>query len=124
MVSLIPRRFPKPKTPPRKSGFRKWEAEADRLKKTTSLGAALHQLIERLGYTTRLQEQQAVEVWAEVVGETIAKVTEPVSVADGVLTVKVNNPTWRNELTYLKPDILTKLNHRLARKVVSDIVFK
>ena len=124
MVSLIPRRFPKPKTPPRKSGFRKWEAEADRLKKTTSLGAALHQLIERLGYTTRLQEQQAVEVWAEVVGETIAKVTEPVSVADGVLTIKVNNPTWRNELTYLKPDILTKLNRRLARKVVSDIVFK
>jgi predicted nucleic acid-binding Zn ribbon protein len=124
MVSLIPRPFPKPKTPPRKSGFRKWEAEADRLKKTTSLGAALHQLIERLGYTTRFQEQQAVEVWAEVVGETIAKVTEPVSVADGVLTIKVNNPTWRNELTYLKPDILTKLNRRLARKVVSDIVFK
>ena len=46
-----------------------------------------------------------------------------VSIKRGKLFVRVKTPTWRNELVFLKSEIISKLNRRVGKKVVKDIVF-
>ena len=108
----------------RLEGFLKWEAEAPRKEGDQLLGAALAHLIDRLGYGERLNEQRALEVWAGVVGEQIAKVAKPKLIKDGELEVKVSNAAWRQEMIYLSADILKRLNIALGSKLVKSIRFR
>jgi len=103
---------------------RRREPEIPRLEKTSSAGAVISQLIERMGATDRIRQQRAVLIWAETVGEKIAAVAEAESIDHGKLKVRVSSPTWRNELVYLKKEIRDQLNGRLGETVVSDIVFR
>lgn len=114
-----------PKNPSKKrlEGFLKWEAEAPRLDCNVLLGAALGRLIDRLGYSERLAEQEALHIWATIVGEQIASVTTARLIKDGVLKVEVSNPSWKQELGYLSPEIVARLNTRLGRPLVLAIRF-
>ncbi len=113
------------KNPSRKrlEGFLKWENETPRLQNEQVLGSALGRLVDYLGLAGRLREQRVLEVWPEVVGETIAAVTKARSIKDGVLTVEVINPSWRQELSYISSDILTKLNRTMGKSLVKRLKF-
>ncbi len=102
--------------------YRQWEKAAPR-DGVSNLGTAAHRLIDALGLTERFREQQAVIRWPQVVGEKIARISEAMSIADGVLTVKVNSAAWRQELHYLKLSIIKSLNYDLRKEVVRDIKF-
>ncbi len=116
--------FPeKKKTRKRLYGYLKWEKEASRIDRQASLGEALRKLFDRFGYTDRIREQQAVIIWKDTVGKEIAAATEAVGIKRGVLRVKVQDPVWRNELTYLREEIRSKLNRAIGYTVVSDIKF-
>jgi len=116
------RRDPDPK-PRRLRGYRKWEAEAQRQSGTVSVRRAIDTLICHLGYEERLREQTALDVWDRVVGPEIARAAKPHSIKNGILKIKVTNSVWRNELTYIKEDIRSRMNAELERPVVSDIKF-
>lgn len=107
----------------RLSGYRKWEAETPRHAGIASLDTVMTDLVDKLGFEDKLSEQRALSQWTEAVGEKIAKETEPISMLNGILKVKVRTPAWRQELTFLKEDIRRKLNKELGKKVVSDIKF-
>lgn len=70
------------------------------------------------------EEHQALGVWGSVVGETIAKMTEVDKFARGILYVHVLNPSWRNELSFRKKNIVSGLNEAVGRVLVKDIVFR
>ncbi len=80
-------------------------------------------MLERYGLAQRAKEIAALNLWAEVVGEKIAKVTEAKDVREGRLFVKVENSVWRNELYYIKQELIKELNLRLGQNIVNDIVF-
>ena len=87
------------------------------------IGGALKKLIKSNNLEKGLEEQKAVDVWEKVVGEKINENTEPISIENGVLSVKTSNPSWSQELQLQKPHILKKLNNRLNKKVIKDIRF-
>tara|TARA_B100000676_G_C17937971_1_gene764711 strand:- start:8 stop:283 length:276 start_codon:yes stop_codon:yes gene_type:complete len=87
------------------------------------IGGALKKLIKSNNLEKGLEEQKAVDVWEKVVGERINENTEPISIENGVLSVKTSNPSWSQELQLQKPHILKKLNNRLNKKVIKDIRF-
>lgn len=62
-------------------------------------------------------------VWSKVVGPALADKTEPLSIRDNVILVKVSDPTWAHELTYLKEEMLDKLNREMKGKTITDIRF-
>ena len=88
-----------------------------------SLGNVLNRLLERYGLAQRAQEITALNLWPEIVGEKIARVTEARDVREGRLFVRVENSVWRNELYYIKQNIIQELNLRLGQNVIYDIVF-
>lgn len=104
-------------------GYRKWEQEAPRLSNSKTAGSVIQNLLDQLGVRDQVEESKVVLIWPEVVGQTIARVTEAQAIEHGVLTVKVSNATWRHELTYLKREITTNLNRALGKSLVSDIKF-
>jgi len=90
----------------------------------SSIASALTRVLGHFGLADKVQEYAVVECWPSVVGEQIAKVTVAEKIAGGKLYVAVSNPVWRNELVFLKKDLIVKLNREMRKDVVTDIVFK
>ncbi|MBF0179132.1 MAG: DUF721 domain-containing protein [Magnetococcales bacterium] len=51
--------------------------------------------------------------WSRCVGARVARHSEPQTLRNGLLTVRVDSSVWLTELTYLAPGILEKLRERL-----------
>ncbi|MBW1696428.1 MAG: DUF721 domain-containing protein [Deltaproteobacteria bacterium] len=64
----------------------------------------------------------AVSSWSGTVGPKIAKVSRAVRLTDGKLFVEVKAPAWKQELLLKKRNILKKINQRLGKNIVSDMV--
>jgi predicted nucleic acid-binding Zn ribbon protein len=95
---------------------------ADRFQSTSDV---LPKIMQRLGLRERLHEVEVVEAWHNIVGEFIAAHSNPVALRDGVLYVRVLQPTLHYELDQVsKTDILRKLKRRFGTKVIRDIRFR
>jgi predicted nucleic acid-binding Zn ribbon protein len=87
------------------------------------IGQIIHQFIQSIGISERIEENLAIAYWDRVVGKEISEQTEPYKISEGILFVKVSDPSWRNELQFFKNDIINKLNKILKNKTVKDIKF-
>jgi predicted nucleic acid-binding Zn ribbon protein len=67
---------------------------------------------------------EAINKWEEIVGPTIAAVTEPERISHGTLVVRVNSSVWKYELTMRKAEILEKVREKIGTVDVKDIQWK
>ena len=88
-----------------------------------SLKIAIDAMLRKFGIDNAIAQNNALNMWNEIVGETVAKKTEPDRVEHGVIVVKVSSPTWRQELYFQKKEIIKKLNNKIGKKVIRDIRF-
>jgi predicted nucleic acid-binding Zn ribbon protein len=87
------------------------------------IGAPLKKFLKSAGLEKGIAQQGAMDIWADVVGESVSKKTETVGVEHGTLIVKTDTPAWRQELQFQKKQIIEKLNKKLNKKVIKDIRF-
>ena len=80
---------------------------------------AVRAAVERSAPRTGLAAAQTV--WAEVVGEAIAAVAEPVAEREGVLTIHCQSATWAQELSLMEGELLRRLNERLGERSPSAL---
>jgi predicted nucleic acid-binding Zn ribbon protein len=88
------------------------------------IGQSLQRLIADMGIGERLLEQRAMLLWDEVVGLEIAQAARPDRMARGNLHVRVKTATWRHTLLFHREEIRRKLNDRLGKETVRQIVLK
>ncbi|NOZ04604.1 MAG: DUF721 domain-containing protein [FCB group bacterium] len=88
-----------------------------------SIKQALDNFLKTAGIEKAVNQNLALVHWNAVVGPVIAQKTEAVSIEHGVLVVKTQSPTWRQELQFKKQEILMKLNKQLGKNIVKDIRF-
>ena len=88
-----------------------------------SLKIAIDSMLKRFGIDNAIAQNKALIIWNEIVGDTVAKNTQPDRVEHGVIIVKVSSPTWRQELYFKKKEIIQKINNTLGKKVIRDIRF-
>jgi len=74
-----------------------------------------------VGLRGGLDEDRVKEAWSSLVGELLAKQTEPVSLRRGCLTLRVLQPAMRYHLEQLKPSLLGKLQRELGQDQVSSL---
>jgi predicted nucleic acid-binding Zn ribbon protein len=84
----------------------------------------LGRLTKRMGIAARLENEKAVVLWGEAVGQGIARKARATSVRDGILFVTVQNSMWLQELALLKESIISKINSQVGSDVIEDIVFR
>ena len=70
----------------------------------------------------KFEEMEVIAQWPDVVGRQIASHTHAVSCEGGKLFVEVDSASWRQELFYMKVDILKRLNHGAGQEIVQDII--
>ena len=87
------------------------------------IAGALKKFIKKQGIENEINQQKAIDVWAEAVGKKIKEHTEPVDVRFGVLTVKTSSPVWRQELQFQKKSIVDSINKRLKKATIKDVRF-
>lgn len=85
---------------------------------------AIDAVVQQLGLGTRLKQYDVLDLWPEIVGEQIAGIARAERIDRGVLTVRVSRATWRNELLFLKSDLLAKINKQMNGEIVHDIIFR
>jgi len=88
-----------------------------------SLGNSISALLKTYGIEKKVKEYQVIVEWPEIVGKKITEVTNTQKVVDGILFIKVKNSTWRQELFFLKPELLQKISKKIGPGIIADIRF-
>lgn len=89
-----------------------------------SFGTILSSVAKQLGLETRLVELRIQQQWPALVGEPIASHTWPVQIRFHKLYLLVENSVWLQQLTFLKPALLAKLNAEAGSEFLTDIVLR
>tara|TARA_B110000503_G_scaffold139367_1_gene227599 strand:- start:346 stop:636 length:291 start_codon:yes stop_codon:yes gene_type:complete len=88
----------------------------------------LKQLVDKMlrsyGLGDKLDEMSLVKSWEELVGKMIANHTQEIYFNKGVLFVRLDSSTLRQELSYVKSDLIQRLNEKAGKAMVKDIHLK
>ena len=88
------------------------------------IGSVLEKVIAQLGLGKRVREEEILRAWEEIVGPFIAQHSVPQRLVEGVLHIRVLQPSMLYELDRtLRTDILAKLKARFGR-TVRDVKFR
>lgn len=90
----------------------------------SSISEILCETTNKLRMGDKLKRYSLWDRWPEIVGKDIARHARPVRWRGNVLVVRVEHPTWIQELGFLKPEILEKLRGSLKGAPIKDIRFE
>jgi predicted nucleic acid-binding Zn ribbon protein len=94
------------------------------MKRPATVAELLTEIFQDKPTGMRLKEGKIWLVWEKSVGEQIAARARPAGFRDGTLTVIVDNAPWMQQLTYLKKQIIARLNESIGEEMVKDIYLK
>jgi predicted nucleic acid-binding Zn ribbon protein len=89
-----------------------------------SFSTILSGLAKRLGLQSHLFELRLQQHWRDIIGEPIGSHTWPAQVRFKKLYLIVRNSVWLQQLVFLKPTLLAKLNERAGSEALTDIAFR
>ncbi|MEW6247337.1 MAG: DUF721 domain-containing protein [Nitrospirota bacterium] len=89
-----------------------------------SLESILGGMARRLGLDAKLAEFRLRRRWGEIVGLQIAAHTRPDHIRFKKLYLLVRDSVWLHQLTFLKPDLLARINAEAGGEAVTDIVLR
>jgi len=75
----------------------------------------------RWGLENPLEISRIFGSWKEIVGDQVAARCEPASLGHGVLKVWAASAPWANEMKYLAPEVIRRVNAGVGREVVREL---
>ena len=69
-------------------------------------------------------EHKALQLWSNVVGPGVNRMTTERYVDDGVITVKISSAALRNDLMLSRSSIINSLNNLEGKPVIKEIIFR
>jgi predicted nucleic acid-binding Zn ribbon protein len=88
------------------------------------LSEFLPDLLDELNLSDKIIEQKAILLWSRVVGKEVKKHTKPYTIENGILVVLVDNSAWMSELTFLRTEIIKKLNELISASSANQAASK
>ncbi|MCX8072548.1 MAG: DUF721 domain-containing protein [Candidatus Binatia bacterium] len=88
----------------------------------TPLAETLRGILRRLDAEQNLDVYRLFAQWEAVVGQQIARRVQPLELRNGVLLLLAASATWRQELEFLKPQLLDSINAHVGPGRVRDLV--
>ena len=88
------------------------------------LGSVIRDMLKHHRLETDTSLIRVWDIWEEAVGEVIAANTRPAAFKENLLIVNATSSSWLQQLRFLKPEIIQKINHALGDVPVKDIKFK
>ena len=94
------------------------------MKKPQSIHSILEKTLKNLEIDIPLKTYSILGAWNEIVGESVGVQTQPRSIRNRILFIDVSHSTWMQQLQFLKPTLLEKINTFLGEPLIQDIRFK
>ena len=94
------------------------------MKNPQSIRSILEKTVKTLEIDVPLKTYSILGAWKEIVGESVAGHSQPHSIRNRILLIDVTHPTWMQQLQFLKPTLLEKVNTFLGESLIQDIRFK
>lgn len=88
-----------------------------------SLGDVLQAALRNIGHEIRILRQQAIEVWPDAVGDSLANHCCAVGWQGDALVVEVIDSVWLQELSLLQERLIAAVNARLSKPIVLELRF-
>jgi predicted nucleic acid-binding Zn ribbon protein len=88
------------------------------------LSSTIEKILNDRGWGAKLKEYRVFSLWQKAVGPGIARHAQPASIRGKRLTVMVDSSAWMQQLSLLKPEILSRVNDRLGTDGVESITLK
>ncbi|MGH7230214.1 MAG: DciA family protein [Nitrospiraceae bacterium] len=90
----------------------------------TPLASTLSAIARQYGLNAKLLEHRLQRRWSDIVGEQIATHTRPDTIRFRKLYLITENSVWLQQLMFLKPSLLEKINAAAGSAIISDIVLR
>lgn len=94
-----------------------------RRKKTLSIKELLPSALDEIGASSKLSEQHILQAWEKYFGSSIRSFVSKIYINRGVLYVKINSSTIKNELFIQRESIVKKLNGEVQQDIIKTLKF-
>ena len=88
------------------------------------IGDALKQFVQSSKIKNGIRAAQIEEVWAEIMGTTIAKYTNKIYIFDKKLFIETNVGPLKNELGFQKVQIIERVNEKMGENMINEVIIK
>lgn len=86
-----------------------------------SIGDVLTLFIRENGMEQHFLEKEAVRLWPEVMGPTVARLTRSVEMDRGTLRVRISSAALRSQLFDCRHQLIARINEAAGRNIIQDI---
>lgn len=86
-----------------------------------SMQGALQETLQRQGLGHILHEFRLRKSWTDLMGEKASRIAELDSLKEGVLSIRVADAAWRNELHYQREALRRRANQLLGVSLIKDV---
>ena len=90
-------------------------------RKVTPLGMLVGEIVSELGISEKIVECEALLVWNDVVGPSLAKNARPIRINNGILEIAVPSAVWRTQLNFMKTDIVKRMNCHVGSEIIREL---
>ena len=91
---------------------------------THYVGDIIRKLMKNPKLAEKMDQLDALDVWKELIGKNLQKFVIDAKMYKGNLYVKLNSSVLRNELSYKKSELKERINNRLGKQVIKEIILK
>lgn len=89
-----------------------------------SIASVLSGIARRHGMESKLLEHKLLRNWPDIAGDPIASHTRPDQIKFKKLYLVVENSVWLQHLTFLKPELIGKINAAAGSAMITDVVLR
>ena len=89
-----------------------------------SVASVLSGIARRHGMEAKLLEHKLLKNWPAIAGQPVASHTRPDHIRFKKLYLVAENSVWVQHLTFLKPELVAKVNAAAGGAVISDVVLR
>lgn len=89
-----------------------------------SLGDALRKFLHQSQLKGSIQALQIEEVWEQIMGKTVARYTDKISIHGHTLYVNTTVAALRQELLYQKDNIIQRVNETMGERVIQEVIIR
>jgi len=89
----------------------------------TSAADLIRGILEKQFFAESLDEEELRAAWKEIAGDFIGSHTKPESVKQGLLILRVTQPSMRFHLEQMKAELLSKVQERFGSDKIKSIRF-
>lgn len=89
-----------------------------------TLGQVIKKLMRNNKLSKRLDDLNVLDVWNNIIGKDLEKYIKSTKLVDDKLHVKLRSSIVRNEISYKKTELIQRINEKLSKDSIKDIILK